>query len=214
MSDNVFETLSGFGVIPVVEVERAEDAVGLATSLAAAGLLAIEITLRTPAALDAISLVSEAHPQMCVGAGTILTVEQVDAAMAAGATFGVSPGLGAAALEANSRGWPFIPGAVTPTEALAAFEKGFSRVKIFPAAAFGGPATVQALSAPLRAAGLSFMPTGGISAANAKDYLALESVFAVGGTWIAPKPDIGEQRWELITQRASAALALKAAARI
>ncbi len=201
--------LARFQVIPVVEVEHVDDAVPLARALADAGLPVIELTLRTPAALEAIERVASACPDVLVGAGTLLDARMVVAASVAGARFGVSPGLSRGCLEAAAEhDLPFVPGVVTPSDAIAALDAGIRHLKFFPAEAYGGIRTLQALAGPLSATGVRFMPTGGVTAANAGEYLALPSVFAVGGTWIAPRADISAGRWNDIAERATAATEL------
>jgi len=200
------DQLSRLKIIPVVEVEQADDAVTLARTLADAGLPVIELTLRTPAALAAIERVAVECPDVLVGAGTLLNAQMVTAASAAGARFGVSPGLTQGCLSAAAEvRLPFIPGVVTPSDAIGALEADVRHLKFFPAEAYGGIKTLKALAGPLSATGVRFMPTGGITAANAGEYLALEAVFAVGGTWIAPRGDISAGRWSEIAERAHAA---------
>lgn len=205
-SSDLFAALTEYRVVPVVEVECADDAVSLARALAKAGLPVLELTLRTPAALEAIKQVATQCKDVLVGAGTVLGPDMVEAAAQAGAQFGVSPGLSLPTLlEAAKKGLPFIPGVVTPTETLTALEHGARHLKFFPAEAYGGASTVAALAAPLASSEVRFMPTGGVSAANAADYLRVPSVFAVGGTWIAPRADIAAGHWTEIAVRAKAA---------
>lgn len=204
-----FDDLARFQIIPVVEVEHADDAVPLARALSDGGLPVIELTLRTPAALEAIERVVTQCPDVLVGAGTLLDAQMVAAASAAGARFGVSPGLSRRCLDAAAeQDLPFVPGVVTPSEAIAALDAGHRHLKFFPAEAYGGVKTLKALAGPLAATGVRFMPTGGITAANAGGYLALASVFAVGGTWIAPRSEISAGRWPEIVERARAATQL------
>ncbi len=195
-------------VIPVLKIADARDAVPLARALAAGGLPAIEITLRTPAALDAIRAVAAEVGEAIVGAGTILNARQFAEAAEAGARFIVSPGLtprlAAAAAESDV---PLLPGAVTPGEIMAAAEAGYSLLKFFPAEQAGGAAFLKALASPF--AGIRFCPTGGIAAANAGDYLALENVACVGGSWVAPDALLHAERWDEITALARQAAALK-----
>lgn len=203
------DELARLQIIPVVEVENADDAVPLARALCDAGLPVIELTLRTPAALEAIERVAGECPDVLVGAGTLLDGRMVAAASAAGARFGVSPGLSHGCLEAaRERALPFVPGVVTPSDAMTALDAGLRHLKFFPAEAYGGITTLKALAGPLSSTGVRFMPTGGVTAANAGAYLALASVFAVGGTWIAPRSDISAGRWDDIAQRALAATEL------
>lgn len=206
MSDVVFEQLQRLRIVPVVEVTDADRAVDLARTLAEAGLPAAEITLRTPAALEAIAAIAEALPDFLVGAGTLLTPEQLHAAHAAGSRFGVSPGFTPAlSTAAASVGLPFIPGAVTASEILAAAEAGHRRLKFFPAESSGGPATIASFAAPFAALGIAFMPTGGVRPDTVAGYLSLSNVFAVGGTWIAPRASITEGRFAEIGRAASEA---------
>lgn len=196
-------------VIPVLKIARAGDAVPLARALAKGGLPAIEITLRTPAALDAIRAVAREVPEAVVGAGTILDARRFGEAAAAGARFIVSPGftpqLAAAAADSEV---PLLPGAITPGEIMAAAEAGYSFLKFFPAEQAGGAAFLKALASPF--AGIRFCPTGGIGAANAGDYLSLENVVCVGGSWIAPDALVAQGRWDEIAALARDAAALRA----
>jgi 2-dehydro-3-deoxyphosphogluconate aldolase/(4S)-4-hydroxy-2-oxoglutarate aldolase len=173
-------------VVPVLTIERLEDAVPLARALCEGGLPAIEVTLRTAAALDAIKAISSKVPDAIVGAGTILTERDIDAAIKAGARFLVTPGttsaLGAALAKA---GVPSLPGCATVSEALALAALGFKALKFFPAEASGGAAWLKSVAGPLP--DLRFCPTGGIDMNNAADYLALPNVIAVGGSWVAPR---------------------------
>ena len=196
-------------VIPVLRIARVEDAAPLARALARGGLPAIEITLRTPAALDAIRAVAAEVPEAIVGAGTILDARQFEEATAAGARFVVSPGFtpGLAGAAAAS-GTPLLPGAITPGEIMAAAEAGYSFLKFFPAEQAGGAAFLKALASPF--AGIRFCPTGGIGAANAGDYLSLENVVCVGGSWIAPDALVAQGRWDEIAALARDAAALRA----
>lgn len=191
-------------VIPVLTVEDSGQAAHLARALFDGGLLVLEVTLRTPAALDAIGAMRDAVPDAIVGAGTVRTPADVTAALAAGARFGVSPGSSAAVLDAaEDAGLPMLPGVATPTEALVAAERGIAVLKFFPAETVGGVAALKAWAAPL--AGLSFCPTGGIGPANAPDYLALPNVLCVGGSWVAPREMVREGNWNAITDLARAA---------
>lgn len=204
-------TMEAVGVVPVIEIDNEADAVRLARTLTGAGLPVVEMTLRTPTALDAIARIAAECPECLVGAGTLLTAEMVRAAAEAGARFGVSPGLSAACLSAATEyGLPYIPGVVTPSEAMAAVDAGLRHLKFFPAAAYGGPPAIRALAAPLAATGVRFLPTGGVTAGNAADYLSLSCVFAVGGTWLAPRSDIAAGRWDDIAARVRAVADIRA----
>jgi 2-dehydro-3-deoxyphosphogluconate aldolase/(4S)-4-hydroxy-2-oxoglutarate aldolase len=193
-------------VIPVLVVEDATAARPLAEALVAGGLPALEVTLRTPAALDAIREMARV-PGGRVGAGTLLTPEDVAAAKEAGATFGVSPGatdrLMDAALEADL---PMLPGAATATEAMALLERGYDVLKFFPAEASGGAAALKAIGAPIPRIG--FCPTGGVSLANARDYLSLPNCLCVGGSWVAPKDAVEAGDWPAVEALAREAAAL------
>lgn len=181
-------------VIPVVVLEDAADAVPLARALVAGGLPAIEITLRTPAALDAIRAVADGVPGAVVGAGTVLTPEQARAAADAGARFLVSPGWTDRLLAAlRESGLPFLPGVSTATEALGLLERGVTEMKFFPAEAAGGTAYLRSLASPLPRA--RFCPTGGIDARRAPEYLALPNVACVGGTWMLPPDALRARDW-------------------
>jgi 2-dehydro-3-deoxyphosphogluconate aldolase/(4S)-4-hydroxy-2-oxoglutarate aldolase len=179
-------------VIPVLTVESADEAERACRALLAGGLTTVEITFRTDAAADAIRRVREVDG-LTVGAGTVLTTEQLDAALEAGAQFAVAPSTNPVVVEAARRsGVPFIPGAATPTEIDRAFTLGCEVVKIFPASILGGPAFIRAVSAVFP--GVKFIPTGGVTAENLADYLALPSVLACGGTWITAQRDGIEER--------------------
>lgn len=195
-------------VMPVLVVEDAADAAPLARALVAGGLRALEITLRTPAALDVIREMAAAAPEAVVGAGTLLTPADVAAALEAGARFGVSPGATPRLLDAAAEaGLPMLPGVATPSEAMAAAERGLTHLKFFPAEQNGGAAVLAAWAGPLPQ--LSFCPTGGVSAGNAGRYLALPNVVCVGGSWVAPKAMVAAGDWPGIEALARAASALK-----
>ena len=173
-------------VIPVLTVRDVEDGVAQARALVAGGLPAIEVTLRTPAALDAIAAIASQVPGAHVGAGTIVEARQIGEAVAAGATFLVSPGASPRLAEAAaSAPIPFLPGVATPSEAIALRDLGFRALKLFPAEAVGGAKLLAAFAAPLP--DLVFCPTGGIDLAKAPSYLALPNVICVGGSWMLPK---------------------------
>lgn len=197
-------------VIPVLVVEQVEHAAPLARALVEGGLKALEVTLRTPAALDAIRAMAEAAPDAVVGAGTLRTPDDVRDAVAAGARFGVSPGLSVRVLDAAAEaGLPMLPGVATPSEAMAGAERGLEILKFFPAEANGGAPVLRAWESPL--AGLSFCPTGGVGLDNAREYLGLRNVVCIGGTWIAPKGMVASGHWQGITRLARDAAALRAA---
>jgi len=180
-------------IVPVLVVEDAGHAAPLARALVAGGLPALEVTLRTPAALDVIAAMAEVAGGV-VGAGTLLTPDDVKRAKDAGARFGVSPGATDALLDAaEAEGLPLLPGAATASEAMRLFERGYSVMKFFPAEAAGGAAFLKSLASPLPA--IRFCPTGGVTPANAEDYLSLPNVLCAGGSWVAPKAAMMAGDW-------------------
>ncbi|CAD7030611.1 keto-deoxy-phosphogluconate aldolase [Pseudorhizobium halotolerans] len=208
-TEKLLAILKAQPVVPVLIVDDAKSAVPLARALVAGGLKAIEITMRTPAALDAIRAVAAEVEGANVGAGTILSAKDWDAAVAAGSTFIVSPGVTRGILDAaNASDVPILPGAATASEVMALREEGVEVMKFFPAEQAGGAAYLKALSSPL--AGTLFCPTGGVSLKNAKDYLSLPNVVCVGGSWVAPKELVAAGDWAGITRLAREAAALKA----
>jgi 2-dehydro-3-deoxyphosphogluconate aldolase/(4S)-4-hydroxy-2-oxoglutarate aldolase len=193
--------------MPVMVIDRLEDAVPLAQALVNGGLTVLEITLRTECALDAITAIKANVPNAIVGAGTVNTPELLAAAVAAGADFLVSPGTSPSLVEkALSQDVPLLPGVCTPTEAMYLLERGISRMKFFPAEAAGGIDMLKSIYGPLPQ--IMFCPTGGINLAKASQYLALPNVACVGGSWIAPKNLVNEGRWDEITALAAEAAAL------
>ncbi|MFC8949983.1 bifunctional 4-hydroxy-2-oxoglutarate aldolase/2-dehydro-3-deoxy-phosphogluconate aldolase [Streptomyces rochei] len=196
-------------VVPVVVVDDLADAVPLARALVAGGLPAIEVTLRTPVALDAIRAIAAEVPDAVVGAGTVVTAEQVAEVVAAGARFLVSPGWTDALLRAmRDSGVPFLPGVSTTSEVVALLEHGVREMKFFPAEAAGGTAYLKALAAPLPQA--RFCPTGGIGPASAPRYLALPNVGCVGGSWMLPKDAVADRDWGRVEALAREAAGLSA----
>lgn len=185
MTGGVLELLDGIRIVPVVVIDDAAQAGGLAAALAAGGIRCAEITLRTPAGLAAIAAAA-ATPDFVVGAGTVLTADQVDRCADAGARFIVSPGFDEAVVDrARELGLAVLPGVATATEIQRALRAGLQAVKFFPADQLGGLPAIAAFSAPFP--GLKFMPSGGVSATNALDYLGHPAVFAVGGSWMVPR---------------------------
>ena len=196
-------------VMPVVVVDDVAHAVPLARALVAGGLPAIELTLRTPVALDAIAAIAAEVPEILVGAGTVLSARQAEQARAAGAGFLVSPGATPSLLEGMAAtGLPFLPGTSTVSEVLAVLEAGFTDMKFFPAEASGGTAWLKSVAAPVPDA--RFCPTGGITAASAPAYLALPNVGCVGGSWLTPAAALHGKDWPLVEQLARDAAALGA----
>ncbi|MCP8896115.1 2-dehydro-3-deoxy-phosphogluconate aldolase [Shinella daejeonensis] len=195
-------------VVPVLVVEDAASAVPLARALVAGGLKAIEITLRTPAALEAIRAVANEVEGAVAGAGTVLNAAQFEAAIEAGSQFVVSPGTTQELIDAAADSEvPLLPGAATASEVMGLREEGYEVMKFFPAEQAGGAAYLKSLSSPL--AGTLFCPTGGISLSNARDYLSLPNVVCVGGSWVAPKDLVAKGDWAAVTRLAAEAAALR-----
>ncbi len=204
---NVFEQLARHVVIPVIAIDSADSALPLADALLEGGLPVAEITFRTAAAAEVMAKIAKERPAMILGAGTVLTAENLGRACDAGAKFGVAPGLNPDVVaEAAHRGLPFMPGVITPTEVEQALSLGLTLLKFFPAEAFGGLKVIKALAAPYGHAGVKFMPTGGVSLANLTDYLAEKTVACVGGTWIASREAIAEKKWAQIKDNCKAAI--------
>lgn len=200
--------LSDFRVIPVVVLKDAARAAGLGDALVAGGLPVAEVTFRTTAAAEAIRIMSD-NEGLLVGAGTVVTAAQVDQAVAAGAKFIVSPGLSRPVVErARQHGVPVLPGAVTPSEIMAALELGLTTLKFFPAKVYGGISALKAFSAPFAQVG--FVPTGGVGADNLADYLSLRNVTAVGGSWMVPARAVDAGDFGLVRERCAEAAAIAA----
>lgn len=193
-------------VVPVMVIERLEDAVPMAEALLAAGVPILEVTLRTPVAIQAIERLREKLPRAVVGAGTVTTPEELNAVKTAGAQFAISPGITTNLLRAGAHGdVPLIPGVATISELMTAKELGYTHLKFFPAEAAGGCAMLKSIAGPFP--DITFCPTGGIHQGNFQDYLDLPNVACVGGSWILPKPAIDAHNWQAVTE--SATLALK-----
>lgn len=193
-SERVFNT----GIVPVVVLNNVEDAVPLANALLKGGIDFMEITFRTECAAECISKISKEVPEVVVGAGTVLNVEQAKLAVENGAKFIVSPGLDEETVTwAIGNNIPVIPGCVTPTEIMKAISLGLKVVKFFPADVYGGIKAIKALSAPFGQ--IKFLPTGGVSEANLKDFIENKSVAAIGGSWVCKKDDIANHDWDKIT---------------
>ena len=195
----VMERLANSIVVPVVVLEKAEDAVPTAKAMAAGGVDTMEITFRTACAPEAIRAVADNCPEVLVGAGTVITLEQCKKAVEMGAKFIVSPGF-----DPEVVSWcvenriPVTPGCVTPTEIMAAMKQGLSVVKFFPANVYGGLKALKNLSAPF--GGMKFLPTGGVSNDNIKEFIDAPFVHAVGGSWVCPKAEIAAGNWDKITR--------------
>jgi len=197
------------GVIAVLILEDAESAVPVARALVEGGVSAMELTLRTPAALEALRRIRAEVPEMIAGAGTILMPRQVDEAIGAGAAFGVAPGFNPRVVEhALGSGLPFAPGVCTPTDVELALESGCKLMKLFPAEPCGGLPYLRAISAPFAHCGARFIPLGGIGPANAEAWLREPSVAALGGSWLAPREVVAKRDWHAITTAAREAAAL------
>jgi 2-dehydro-3-deoxyphosphogluconate aldolase/(4S)-4-hydroxy-2-oxoglutarate aldolase len=205
---SIRELLALAPVIPVLTIEKLEHAVPLAQALCAGGLRVLEVTLRTPAGLPAIEAMRKAVPEAVVGVGTLTKPEDFAQADAAGAQFGVSPGLTAAiAKAAESAGFPLLPGIMTPSELIAGLGWGFTTFKLFPAQQAGGIGMLKALGAPFPE--VVFCPTGGISRATAPEFLALKNVACVGGSWVAPAESVRTGDWAAIEALARDAATLR-----
>ncbi|MDN7127235.1 bifunctional 4-hydroxy-2-oxoglutarate aldolase/2-dehydro-3-deoxy-phosphogluconate aldolase [Pseudidiomarina sp. 1APR75-33.1] len=191
-------------VVPVMVIEQLEDALPMAQALLAADIKVLEVTLRTPVALEAIQLLREELPDALVGAGTVTTPEQLQSVTAAGAQFAISPGITRELLVAGAAGSiPLLPGVATISELMQAHGLGYRHLKFFPAEAAGGTAMLKAIAGPF--ADVQFCPTGGIHQNNFRDYLALPNVRCVGGSWILPKTAIAAKNWPEITRLSRAA---------
>ena len=199
-------------VIPVIVVKRIEHAVPLARALVEGGVRVLEVTMRTPVALDAIRAIVAQVPEAVVGVGTITRVQDLKDSVAAGARFGVSPGLTPVLLDAiRDSGLPFLPGSMTPSDVMLRRDAGFSAMKLFPAQQAGGIGMLKALGSVF--ADVRFCPTGGIDASTAPQFLALPNVACVGGSWLAPQDLVEQGRWSEITALAAAATQLRPQAR-
>lgn len=195
------------GVVPVVVLEDAKDAEPLAKALCEGGLPCAEVTFRTGAAEESIRRMTASYPEMLVGAGTVLTKEQVDRAVAAGAKFIVSPGFDPEIVDyCLEKQVPVFPGCITPSEVAQAVKRGLKVVKFFPAEQFGGVATIKALAAPY--VGLKFMPTGGVNAGNLESYLGCKSILACGGSWMVKGDLVKAGRFDEIRNLTEEAVAL------
>ena len=202
---SAFESIARIGVVPVVTVESLDAAIPLADALAEGGLPLVEITFRTAAAADVIDAIRRARPKMLVGAGTVVTAENLRSAIGAGAQFGVAPGLNPEIVEqADHGGLPFVPGVCTPSEIERAMFLGCTLLKFFPSEALGGAATIQAMTAPYAHLKLQLMPSGGVTLENMAGYLRTAMVAAVGATSIARADDLASGNWAEIRSRCRA----------
>jgi len=208
MTVTIKEVMTTSPVMPVMVINKLDNAVPLAKALVEGGLKVLEITLRTPVALDAIRAIKAEVPGAIVGAGTIINIETLNNAIDAGAEFIVSPGVTDSLIDAAlSSGVPILPGVITPSEVMRLMEKGITAMKFFPAEAAGGIPMLKSIGGPLPQ--VTFCPTGGVNPKNAPEYLALSNVACVGGSWMAPAELVDAGNWAEITRRAAEAAALK-----
>jgi len=206
---NILQLMQASPVMPVLVIDKVEQAVPLARALVDGGIRVLEVTLRTRAALDCVRAIVREVPGAITGVGTITNVDQLVDVIAAGAVFGVSPGLSESMLaEVKRRSFPFLPGVMTPSEVMWAQDLGFSAMKLFPAQQAGGMGMLKALAGPF--GDLRFCPTGGVDAKTAADFLALPNVGCVGGSWLAPKALVEKGDWPGITALAREASRLRA----
>ena len=203
---DMIETLGEAGIIPVIVIEKEEQAVPLAKALVKGGLPVLEVTFRTKAAAAAIAAIRKEVPEAVVGAGTVLTVEMLRAAKSAGAVFGVAPGFDPVIIaEAKAQDFPFCPGVATASELSQALTAGCKMVKFFPAEAAGGVKMIKNLLGAFRFTGVKFMPTGGVKPENVSDYLAVPEIVCCGGTWIVPKDALAAGDYATIEKLAAEA---------
>ena len=209
VSSVIEQQIERIGVVPVARVENADDIVPLCDALEEGGLEVVEVTLRSEAALDVLRMASKQFPGFMLGAGTVLSADDLEAVRDAGAVFAVSPGLDPGTVEkAKELDFPFFPGVCTPTDVQSAAAMGCRVMKFFPAAAMGGVNMIKAIYSPLAHLGVRFIPTGGIKAENMIEYLSHPAVIAVGGSWITPPHCMSEGDWAGITRLAAEAVAL------
>ena len=207
---DIRSVLAASPVMPVIVLEEVAHAVPLARALVAGGIRVLEVTLRTPVALDCMRAIAAEVPEALLGAGTVLSAADLDAAAKAGAVFAISPGASPALLEAaRNSPIPFLPAVMTPSDVITAMDAGFDTFKLFPAAQAGGMAMLKAMGGPFPQA--RFCPTGGIDAASAPAFLALPNVACVGGSWLCPAELVRAGDWDAITALARAAAALRPA---
>jgi len=204
---NPINLIASLGVVPVIAIERASDAVALADALLEGGLPVAEITFRTEAAADVLAAMRDARPELCIGAGTILDKPNLDRAIASGARFGLAPGYDPEIVDAaKAANLPFCPGILTPSDLTLATVRGVRLAKFFPAGVAGGPKALSGIAAPFAHLGIRFIPTGGVTESTIGEWLAIKQVVAVGGTWIAKTEDIRQGRFADIAKNAKSAV--------
>ncbi|OQM75430.1 bifunctional 4-hydroxy-2-oxoglutarate aldolase/2-dehydro-3-deoxy-phosphogluconate aldolase [Manganibacter manganicus] len=205
--NNPIDVIASLGVVPVIAIEKASDAVPLADALLEGGLPVAEITFRTEAAADVLAAIRDARPELVIGAGTILDRDSLRRAIDSGARFALAPGYDPDIVDAATEAdLPFCPGIMTPTDLTLATARGVRLAKFFPAGVAGGPKALSGIAAPFAHLGVRFIPTGGVTQATIGDWLAVRQVVAVGGTWIAKTEDIREGRFKAIAQNAAEAV--------
>lgn len=210
----VLERVGQFGVVPVIAIERVDMARPLAEALIEGGLPIAEITFRTAAAAEVMHLMTSEFPQLLLGAGTVLTEDNLERAAQAGAKFGVAPGLNAAIVrKAADVGLPFVPGVATPTDIEAALSLGCKVLKFFPAGDLGGKKMITSLSGPYKHTGVKFIPTGGVNPENLADFLSVDTVAACGGTWLAKKDAMAAGDWKAVADACRKAVEIVAKVR-
>jgi 2-dehydro-3-deoxyphosphogluconate aldolase/(4S)-4-hydroxy-2-oxoglutarate aldolase len=207
--NEIYSKIKDHRIIPVIAIERLEDTLPLADALIEGGLPLIEVTFRTKVAAEVIAKLNQQKPEMLLGAGTILTLDELKSAIDNGATFGVAPGLNPTIVEeALNNNFPFMPGIMTPSDLETGLSMGITHFKFFPAGAAGGVSYLSSLSAPYSHKGVQFVPTGGVNTKNLNEYLGLKTVMAVGGTWIAKSADISAGNWEKVKSNCNEAINL------
>lgn len=205
---DIFDRIALIGIVPVIAIEKAEYALPLADALLEGGIGVAEITFRTSAAAEVIATLAGSRPEMLTGAGTVLTKQQVDQSLDAGASFALAPGFDPEIVSyAAQKGLPFAPAVMTPSDISLAIRHGCNLMKFFPAMPAGGPDMLKNISAPFKHLAPRFIPTGGVTPANMGDWLAMPEIAAIGGTWIARPEDMAAGNWAEITRRARSAVA-------
>ena len=206
---NIYQVISQFKIVPVIAIDEVSSAVPLADALIEGGLPIAEITFRTEVAAEVLRTLKRERPSLLVGAGTVLSVENLHLAKGCGAAFGLAPGLNPGVVEKALRiGFPFAPGIATPSEIEQALGLGIKVLKFFPAGDLGGSKMLNSLSGPYAHTGVKFIPTGGVTMDNLRDYLLVKTVAAVGGTWIAKREDISAGNWNKIRDNCRKAVTL------